>query len=1030
MNSLGHDLGFLQIGLFVVLICGPAFAIQSDRTISQLAHTSWTAKDGAPNAVHALAQTTDGYLWMGGPTGLYRFDGVRFERYQPPSGQQLRSEYVSSLMATADGGLWIGFTSGGADFLKGGRINSYGEPEGLLPGLIFNFVMDREGTVWAATQTGLARFSGSRWQPIGTEWGYPGTGAVALFVDKEGTLWVAPGKSLMFLRRGETTFHEAINHLDSTNDSIAQALDGTLLLSQLSGDPLRRSRIRTVRPASIYQSKKPETQLPQILQIDNVNVSLVDREGSLWITSTDGIFRVRDPEHLERNTTSRFEGPAFETFTEKDGLSMNRTYPVIEDREGDIWVASDRGLDRFRKTNVVPITHLTGPLVVGEDGDAWFPTWDFPKSQLIHLHGLTASSQPLDATPLIASRGRQGVIWMGGREGIWRYTKERLDRIPIPEGINRLSVFHAIAEDASGNVWVSIAPKGVFRRMNGAWTLFGNLEGLPRQTARTILTDSVGRIWLGYDGSNVVLLDGKRVKTFSSDNGLNVVNAQTIYEYREHIWIGGEHGLALLVNDHVQSLITDDDAVSKGISGIVETTKGDLWMNASAGIVHIPGQEIRRAIGDPGYHVHFDLFDVLDGLTGTAIQIRPNPTLVASSDGRLWFLTYDGIFQIDPNHLIQNTNSPSVFIRSLSSGGVAYSASGEGKMRAGTTSVHIEYTAPNLSVPERVQFRYRLEGMDNDWQDAATRREAFYTNLRPGKYRFRVIACNNDGVWDDVGASVSFSIAPAWFQTTWFRFLCVCFCLLILWLFYRLRLNQLERRFHVALEARVDERTRIARELHDTLLQSFNALLLRFQAVSNVLPERAEEAKRRVDSAIEEASDAIAEGRDAVHELRSSGLTTVDLAQTITNFGKELLSVPMGESVPEFHVQVEGTPRILNPIVRDETYRIAAEALRNAMRHAKARQIEVEIRYDERHLRLRIRDDGRGIDPSFVDGNRLPGHWGLHGMRERATLMGGTVEVWSELNSGTEIELNIPAAIAYVKPPTSRWSVFSRSRRN
>jgi signal transduction histidine kinase/ligand-binding sensor domain-containing protein len=1020
-------LWILRIGLFAALICTPALAFQSNRTIAQFAHTSWTAKEGAPNAVHALAQTTDGYLWMGGPTGLYRFDGIRFEHYKPPSGEGLRSEYVGCLMATPDGGLWIGFSSGGADFLKGGRITSYGEPEGFLPGVVFSFAMDQEGTVWAATQTGLARLAGSRWQRIGKDRGYPGTGAVALFVDRAGTVWVAPGKSLLFLRRGETTFRIAVNHLNSTTDSIAQTPDGTLWLSELSGDPLRNSKVRTVRPVSLRHSESPET-LPQILEIDNVNVSLIDHAGSLWITSTDGIFRVPFPELLGSNKTSRFEGPAFDTFTEKNGLSMNRTYPVIEDREGNIWIASDRGLDRFRETNVVPITHLTGPLVVGEEGDVWFPTWDFPESQLIHLRGVMASSQPLDATPLIASKGSHGVIWMAGREGIWRYTKDRLDRIPIPDGINRLSVFRAIAEDASGNLWVSIAPKGVFRWMNGDWTLFGNLEDLPKQIARTLLADSTGRVWFGYDGSKVARLEGDSVKTFSSADGLNVVNAQTIYEYRGHIWIGGEHGLALLINGHFQSLIADTDAVFRGISGIVETAKGDLWLNATPGIVRISASEIRRIMKDPAYRVHCEIFDVLDGLTGTAIQIRPNPTLVASSDGRLWFLTYDGVFQIDPNHLSRNNLPPSVFVRSVSSGGVTYPS--VGNMPPGTTNVNIEYTAPNLSVPERVRFRYMLEGIDRTWQDAGTRREAFYTNLRPAQYRFHVIACNNDGVWNDVGASVEFSIAPAWFQTIWFGSLCVCLFLFLLWLLYQLRLKQIEGQFHVALEARVDERTRIARELHDTLLQSFHALLLRFQAVSNVLPERPEEAKRRVDSAIEEASNAITEGRDAVHDLRFSGLTTIDLAKAIRNFGEELLSVPTEESVPKFRAQVEGMPRTLNPIVRDETYRIATEALRNAFRHAKASKIEMEIRYDEQHLRLRIRDDGKGIDPRLVDGNRSPGHWGLRGMRERAKLMGGAVEVWSELDSGTEVELKIPASIAYVKPPTSRWSVFSRSRRN
>jgi signal transduction histidine kinase len=294
----------------------------------------------------------------------------------------------------------------------------------------------------------------------------------------------------------------------------------------------------------------------------------------------------------------------------------------------------------------------------------------------------------------------------------------------------------------------------------------------------------------------------------------------------------------------------------------------------------------------------------------------------------------------------------------------------------------------------------------------------------------RVIACNNDGVWNYEGAVLAFTVAPAWFQTIWFQGACVCLFLLMLWLLYLMRVWKLERQFHVALEARVDERTRIARELHDTLLQSFSGLLLRFQSVSNLLPGHPEEAKQRVDSAIEQAAIAVTEGRDAVHELRSGGLVAIDLGQSIGNFAKELLGPQLAGSPPEFQVQVEGNPVNLNPIVRDEAYRIVAEALRNSVRHAEARRIEVEIRYDPEQLRLRIRDDGKGINLKVLDKEHLPGHWGLRGMRERANLIGGSFEVWSEVHSGTEIELSIPAANAYAKLPARRWFQLRGLRRS
>jgi signal transduction histidine kinase len=315
--------------------------------------------------------------------------------------------------------------------------------------------------------------------------------------------------------------------------------------------------------------------------------------------------------------------------------------------------------------------------------------------------------------------------------------------------------------------------------------------------------------------------------------------------------------------------------------------------------------------------------------------------------------------------------------------------------------------------PQKVAFRYKLEGRDNTWEDAGTRRQAFYTDLSPGHYRFRVIASNSDGVWNETGATLIFSIAPAWYQTAWFRAFCTVAFLGSLWALYRLRFWQLHQKFAIALEARVSERTRIARHLHDTLLQSLQGLVLRFQSASNLLPARAEEAKERLDAAIAQAASAITEGRDAVRELRSETVMNNDLSHAISLLGKELAADRLDQERPEFSVHLEGTPRSLHPILRDEVYRIATEALRNAFKHGRARRIEVELRYDERQLRLRIRDDGKGFNPQARSENRLVGHWGLSGMRERAKLVGGRLELWTELESGTEAELSVPASVAY-----------------
>jgi signal transduction histidine kinase len=304
-----------------------------------------------------------------------------------------------------------------------------------------------------------------------------------------------------------------------------------------------------------------------------------------------------------------------------------------------------------------------------------------------------------------------------------------------------------------------------------------------------------------------------------------------------------------------------------------------------------------------------------------------------------------------------------------------------------------------------------LEGFDHGWSEPVATREAIYTNIAPGSYRFRVVASNPDGVWSSNEAVIGFDVDPLFWQTWWFRASCVAAFLALLWALYQLRLRQVAQQFNIRVEERVSERTRIARDLHDTLLQSFHGLLLRFQTVSNLLP--AGEPKQKLDSAIDLAAQAITEGRDAVQGLRSSTFETSDLALALNTLGEELAGDESNPNSAELHVAVEGTPRNLHPILRDEVYRIAGEALRNAFRHAQAQRIEVEIRYDEHQLRLRVRDDGKGIDPKLLSEDGRAGHYGLHGMRERAKVVGGKLAVWSELDSGTEVELSIPASRAY-----------------
>jgi len=443
--------------------------------------------------------------------------------------------------------------------------------------------------------------------------------------------------------------------------------------------------------------------------------------------------------------------------------------------------------------------------------------------------------------------------------------------------------------------------------------------------------------------------------------------------------------------------------------------------------VRIGQSELDAWASHPKQTIQVAVFDSSDGVSNHRFTGGYSQLVAKSADGKLWFVQSGGVSVIDPHHLPVNKLPPPVHIEQITADDKTYDATNGLRLPPRVRNLAINYTALSLVAPEKVRFRYKLEGQNRKWHEVVNDREVQYTNLSPGTYRFRVLACNNSGVWNEEGAALDFVIPPAWYQTNWFRALCAATFLALLWAAYQFRVRQLAHQFNMRLEERVSERTRIARDLHDTLLQSFQALLPHLQAAIYQLPEGAANSRKTLEKAADQASDAITEGRDAVQGLRMSTVEKNDLAVAIRTVGEELASAETNESSPNFKVAVEGTSRNLHPILRDEVYRLAAETLRNSFRHAAAQNVEVEIRYDGKYFRLRVRDDGKGIGPEILRGDGPKGHYGLHGMKERAKLVGGKLTIWSEVDSGTEIELIIPALRAYGKPTRRFWYFGKRS---
>jgi signal transduction histidine kinase/ligand-binding sensor domain-containing protein len=1015
------------------------YGIDRDRMIDQLYHTAWNYIEGAPGQVHALAQTTDGYLWLGTATGLFRFDGIQFEPYKPESGQPFPQRNVVSLFSTPDGGLWVGYWYGGVSFIKNGRIIDYGKSDGLPSGAVLAFARDQQSRIWiAAGKDGIALLDGAHWRKIGTDWGFTGP-ANTVFVNRAGTVWVGTPTTVAYLAPGENRFQIAARGLLRVKN-FAESPDGTLWMAETGYG------VRSVP----LPGKSGTKQEPAIL-VGSQAITF-DNQGSLWITSLgNGIRRVPYPDRLHQ---PKIKGPSawqirdseVEAFTTQNGLTSDYVNCVLQDREGNLWIGTSDGLDRFRQSPVVsipvqPVTNLdtlaipslhsfTTSALTADNQDGLWASGIGPQV-LLKIKNDKVATQLRDRYIDCIYRDPNGVIWFATPWSIFRLADEylvtsdskqrsltynydrsmvvgeglMLRRIDLPTtggvSVNLQSRVKAITQDRSGRLWVSM-DSGTFRLEKAGWTTLARLGG-PQGTATSEFTDAEGRIWFGFV-NKIAILDGDRIRIFSGKDGVQSGAITSIQGQAKNIWVGGEYGLEVFDGHRFQKVSPSDGSTFGGVSGIVVDSHNDLWFSENRGIIHIREDQLRHL---NSAKVKFESFGLLDGLTSELRGSLASPSAAQTTDGRIWFATTKGLAWIDPRRIVRNAVPPPVLIESVAANGRKYSPSTLLKLPPRTRNLQIAYAATSLTIPERVRFRYKLEGQDKEWQDAGTRREAFYTNLDPGSYQFHVIACNNDGVWNEVGSTLHFVVLPAFDQTAWFRIFCAIALAGCLWLLYLLRLKRATAQVQQRLSARLEERVRIARELHDTLLQGFQGLVLRFDSVMKAIPED-HPARHLMGKVLDRADEVLLEGRERVHDLRQDETSANELPDRLAACGEELRQ----DYAIRFSLSVIGPQQPLDATVGNEVYRIGQEALTNAFQHSKSSKIEVEITYDHSRLRLRVRDDGVGINHAVLLRGR-DGHWGLPGMRERAQKIGGQLKIWSQEGAGTEIELTIPGAIAY-----------------
>jgi len=983
-----------------------AWALDPAKRLSQYSHTSWRTRDGyfGGSIPTSIAQTRDGFIWIGTTNGLMRFDGVRFTRWFPPDGQA-QLTLINSLVASKDGSLWIA-TDGYVAHWESGRLTRYT----VGPFMVAAILETHDGTIWFTRSGGgkpgdLCRLERGAPLCYGAANGIEGLLPSALAEDSAGNLWVGDDKSVVrWTPAGHETY--VVPQLLSIIGTGVSALEpmpdeGVWVGMSDSGRGMGLQRLAAGRMTSVVAGKLDSSDL-------SVFALHYDGAGSLWVgTGNQGLYRLH--------------GVEAEHFRSADGLSGDNVTKFLEDREGTLWVATTRGLDAFHESAVVTLSTREG---LGLDRvDSVFAARDgtvFVGGQrevdAIRSADVTSIHFPGQVTSIFEDR--IGTLWVGLNNGLTFRNHNRFEAIDIPNADPK-GIVTSITEDANGNVWAEIRGNpSKLVRIQGRRVREVFAEPLVPAATR-LAPDPEGGLWLGLRSGNLARFRNGVVETYRTEPASAAPNAAPISQlavrHDGSVLAASDFGL-MGWHQGISRLMT----VSNGlpcdrINAVVEDVHASVWLSTPCGLLGLAPEEINEWWRSPNVMVHPKILDSFDGWEPGDVSFQAG---ARSADGRLWFANQSAAQVVDPEHLPRNTLPPPVRIERIMADRKELPPEAGLRLPRLTRDLQISYTALSFVSPQKVRFRYRLEGHDVDWQDAATRREAFYNDLPPGDYRFRVIACNNDGVWNDAGASLSFTILPAWYQTNIFRAVCLVIGILALWALYRLRVRQIAIAEATRFRERLAERTRVARDIHDTLLQTIQGSRM---VAEDALEHAAEPGRLR--TAIEQLAIWLAratqEGRAALNSLRAASTEGHDVVEALKLAAEE----EAGASSLRVVCRSSGEPRYIHPIVAEDVYRITREAVRNARHHAKANKVLLELEYGHR-LILRITDDGVGMDSALLEHGR-PGHFGVRGMRECAAHIESKLTITSAPDAGTVITLIVPGRIAF---QTVLSASFSRLR--
>ena len=979
-----------------------------EQTISQMAHTVWTARDGAPPGIRALAQTPDGILWIASLKGLYTFDGLTFASFHPsPGSPDIPPMTLRDLFVAKSGDLWVAGYHGPAVRVRQGQVTVCNVP-GATPNDALNYLQqDAAGAMWAVAQDReLVRLgTDDVWHPMPSPIPEPGH-IELLFIDSIGTQWVIENDRLYRRPQGLKQFlpTEVSAHFQPI---IKEGADRTIWILA----PVSETKPGQTRVSQIQRVDQSGRRLVGPMDVGDPSDILPDTEGSLWITKVgDELQRLRSGDIPGWHPGHKTE--AADLVKLGGGFGSWDSHALMLDTNGAIWAGGLERLERFAPATLVPA-------IPGANAGYWYscvdPSGDVfishPPTELYRIHeGRLARVKTVKKSWNIFC-ARDGTLYMDA-DGIATLRDGKEDHLPLLPGFTGYGDDYAftgfLPVPDRGVVGVAAGTNGatgLWLYNNSQWSRFFPNKHFAEVT--TMFVDSRRTIYLGHADGAISLIRGNVFTRLRVDPPpISAVNgfAETSFGVFAH----AARGIGIVQPDHFQVLHLEESDYAKGVTGLAQAQNGDIWINGFDGIVRIPSTEISAALADPTHKISATNFQE-QNFKGPSMLLLFSDTVHLDPHGKLWFSMLNGVVSVDPQHL-GSPHAPQLAIRAITADGSPPNARHEFPPNIATLDV--QYFGVNLTDPRSVVYRYQLEGLDSGWQDVGHRTEAIYTHPRPGQYRFRLMASNGDGVWTAPVASAPFTVLPSFYQTWWFAALGMVTGVLLVWVGLRARVRYVSHAIRIRAEERADERIRIARELHDTLLQGIQGLLLSFHVAAEKVP-LGHESRKALEKALSTADRIILDGRNRVNRLRSDHLIATELEPSIEAVADDL----SGLSKVHFTLERSGSRKALNLDVVEEIFYITREALTNSFRHSGASRIVVGLDYQTREFKMTCRDNGLGFDTEALSSSESNGHWGLRGMAERAERIGANFSCRSSAGEGTVVQIRIPARRAYARTP-------------